>query len=293
MKKLILENIKQRGAAVIEYVVILSFVCVVGWGFVGSDNGMTGSIGSIINSVERLLGMTGVVYVDPTKQPDFDHKGKTNLSGLTSSAATAGNWGWESLYTNDFTDQRYTECGSAFLTENGDRSDKASHYALELLDQMYTDGSFGGVDPMSWAFTEGYGAGNFKQSLNLYWSNSDWSSFPPGYQVPIIQMSKGADGNIKYYVAMANMGDNGSIGLWNEAAALKGTVTYINPNGGTTDIKCTQESAPTNYNGVATAAPNLANQNLAFTDYNKAQEAYYKLVAEKGITVNNSYKKSN
>lgn len=288
MNNSIVRSVKQRGTAIVEYVVILSFICIVGWGFVGSDNGMTGSIGSIINSVERLLGMTGVVYVDPTKQPDFDHKGKTDLSGLTSPAATAGNWGWSSIYTNDETNSNYTECGSAFLDGTNSKSDKASNYALELLDQMYADGSFGGVDPMSWAFTEGCGTNT--QSLNLYWSNCEWGDYA-GRQVPIIQMNKEAGGGVQYYVAMANVGSNGSLELWNQAAALKGTVTYVNPQGETKELTYNQETAPTNYNGVATASKNLANQNLAFTDYNKAQEAYYKLVAENGIKVNNSYNK--
>lgn len=287
MKKLILENLKQCGAAVIEYVVILSFVCVVGWGFVGSDNGMTGSIGSIINSVERLLGMTGVIYVDKENQLHFGGEGFGPISLGNKTFGQSDKWTWSDIWTDDKGD-RYA--GSAFLGEGQTKSEIASGAAKQLIDAMFEDGSFGGVDPMSWAFTEGYKLGNDNQSLNLYWSNSDWSNFQPGDPVPIIQMSQGADGNKKYYVAMAEMGDNGSIGLWNEVAALKGTVTYVDPQGGTTVLQCTQETAPTRYNGVATAAPNL-NQNLAFTDYNKAQEAYYKLVAEKGITVNNSYKK--
>lgn len=234
--------------------------------------------------------MTGVVYVDEGKWINFDGEGTGKFTLGNKTFGPNEKWTWSHIWTDD-KDNRYA--GSAFLGSKDSLSNDASNAAKQLIDAMFENGSFGGVDPVSWAFTEGYGAGDFEQSLNLYWSNSDWSNFAPGDKVPIIQMSQGADGEKKYYVAMANMDENGSIGLWNEAAALKGTVTYVNPNGGTTDIKCTQESAPTNYNGVATAAPNLANQNLAFTDYNKAQEAYYKLVAEKGITVNNSYKKSN
>ena len=64
MHNFIKNRLKQRGAALVEYAVLLSFVCAVGWSFVGSNNGMTGSIGSIIHSVERLLGMNGVVNVD-------------------------------------------------------------------------------------------------------------------------------------------------------------------------------------------------------------------------------------
>lgn len=276
MKKLILENLKQRGAAVIEYVVILSFVCVVGWGFVGSDNGMTGSIGSIINSVERLLGMTGVVYVDKENQVHFDGEGSGKISLGNKTFGPNDKWTWSDIWTDD-KGERYT--GSAFLGDGQTKSEIASGAAKQLIDAMFEDGSFGGVEPMSWAFTEGYKLGSDDQSLNLYWSNSDWSSFKPGDQVPIIQMSQGLDGYKKYYVVMAEMGNNGSIGLWNETAALKGSVTYVAPDNTskTYDVPTTGP-APTRYSQVATAAPNL-DSNLAFTDYNKAQEAYYKLVA--------------
>ena len=76
---------------------------------------------------------------------------------------------------------------------------------------MFEKGSFGGVDPMSWAFSEGCGTNS--QSLNLYWSNCEWGDYVGG-QVPIMQMNKDANGDVKYYVAMANVGDNGSLALW-------------------------------------------------------------------------------
>ena len=106
-----------------------------------------------------------------------------------------------------------------------------------------------------------------------------------------MQMNQEAGGNVKYYVAMANVDKDGNLGLWNEAAALKGKVTYVNPQGGTTEIKYDQDTAPTNYNGVATSSHALASTNLAFTDYNEAQKAYYELVAKNSIKVNNNYSK--
>ena len=88
MEGLVLHNfiknrLKQRGAALVEYAVLLSFVCAVGWSFVGSNNGMTGSIGSIIHSVERLLGMNGVVNVDDGNWINFEGKlsGDLTLNG--------------------------------------------------------------------------------------------------------------------------------------------------------------------------------------------------------------------
>ena len=248
MEGLVLHNfiknrLKQRGAALVEYAVLLSFVCVVGWSFVGSNNGMTGSIGSIIHSVERLLGMNGVVNVDSSKWINFEGKLSGDLT-LNGKKDENGQWSWSNIYTDDNGD-RYA--GSAFLECDKTNSVNASEAAKQLIDAMYEKGSFGGVDPVSWAFTEGYEANGCKQSLNLYWSNSDWKSLEKGSQVPIMQMNQESGGEVKYYVAMANVGENKSIALWNQAAALKGTVTYFNPQGQPTEIICSKTSATNGY----------------------------------------------
>ena len=196
MEGLVLHNfiknrLKQRGAALVEYAVLLSFVCAVGWSFVGSNNGMTGSIGSIIHSVERLLGMNGVVNVDESNWINFQGtgKGEANIANKTFN----GNWTWKDIYTDDKGD-RYA--GSAFLgSEAAPNSQAASKAAQQLIDAMFNEGSFGGVDPVSWAFTEG--CGEKTQSLNLYWSNCDWTAYPDK-KVPIMQMNQEADGVKKY-----------------------------------------------------------------------------------------------
>ena len=288
MHNFIKNRLKQRGAALVEYAVLLSFVCAVGWSFVGSNNGMTGSIGSIIHSVERLLGMNGVVNVDESNWINFKGtgKGEANIANKTFN----GNWTWKDIYTDDKGD-RYA--GSAFLgSEAAPNSQAASKAAQQLIDAMFNEGSFGGVDPVSWAFTEGCGENT--QSLNLYWSNCDWKAYPNG-KVPIMQMNKEAngDGSVKYYVAMANVDKDGNLGLWNQAAALKGNVTYFGP-GGTEQIlsSAPDGKAPANYNGVETSSHALANiSGLAFDNYNDAQKAYYKLVAQNNIKVNNNYSK--
>lgn len=287
MKNSIVKSLKQRGTALVEYVVILSFVCVVGWGFVGSDNGMTGSIGSIINSVERLLGINGVVNVDPSKWMNFDGEGKGPANLGYKNFGEEGGWKWQHIYTDD-TGNRYA--GSGFLESNDPNSKSASAAAKQLIDAMFEQGSFGGVDPVSWAFTEG--CGEKTQSLNLYWSNCDWTAYSDK-KVPIMQMNQEADGVKKYYVAMANVDSNGNLGLWNEAAALKGTVTYVGP-GGTEQIlsSASEGEAPKNYNDVNTAtASKKLDSSLVFDNYNEAQKAYYELVAQNNIKVNNNYSK--
>ena len=274
MHNFIKNRLKQRGAALVEYAVLLSFVCAVGWGFVGSDNGMTGSIGSIINSVERLLGMPGVVNVDSSKWMNFNGKLPEGFK-LSGKADEEGKWSWSNIWTND---DGKNFAGSAFLESDAPNSKKASEAAKQLINAMFDEGSFGGVDPVSWAFTEG--CGEKTQSLNLYWSNCDWNECAGG-KVPIMQMNQEANGRVQYYVAMANVDSKGNLDLWNEAAALKGTVTYVNPQGGTTQITCDQKTAPKNYEGVDTSSHALASSGLAFDNYNDAQKAYYELVAQK------------
>ena len=111
--------------------------------------------------------------------------------------------------------------------------------------------------------------------------------------MPIMQMNQEANGRVQYYVAMANVDDKGNLGLWNEAAALKGDVTYFGPGGEKQDFRSNPSGqAPTNYNGVATSSHALANiSGLAFDNYNDAQKAYYELVAQHSIKVNNNYSK--
>ena len=291
MEGLVLHNfiknrLKQRGAALVEYAVLLSFVCVVGWSFVGSNNGMTGSIGSIIHSVERLLGMNGVVNVDKSNWINFGGKLSSENLTLSGQKDKDGNWSWKNIWTDD-SGNRYA--GSAFLDSGVPDSEKASAAAKELIDAMFEKGSFGGVDPVSWAFTEGCGENT--QSLNLYWSNCDWTAYP-NEKVPIMQMNQEAGGDRKYYVAMANVDKDGNLGLWNQAAALKGDVTYFGPGGTTKDLSSALDGeAPKNYNYADTASKKLENSGLAFTDYNEAQKAYYDLVAQHNIKVNNNYSK--
>lgn len=286
MHNFIKNRLKQRGAALVEYAVLLSFVCAVGWSFVGSNNGMTGSIGSIIHSVERLLGMNGVVNVDKSNWINFGGKLPSENLTLSGQKDKDGNWSWSNIYTDDKGD-RYA--GSAFLESEDANSKKASGAAKQLIDAMFNEGSFGGVDPVSWAFTEG--CGETTQSLNLYWSNCDWTEYRGG-KVPIMQMNQEANGRVQYYVAMANVDNNGNLGLWNEAAALKGDVTYFGPGGTTKDLSSALDGeAPKNYNYADTASKKLENSGLAFDNYNEAQKAYYELVAQNTIKVNNNYSK--
>ena len=268
-----------------EYAVLLAFVAAVGASFT-SDSGLSSSISGAVSKVVSVFGyFGGYKEVAAGNQPNFDGRGQDVLDGLGSGHFASGNWSWEKIYTND----DGQEAASAFLDEQS-KSGLASGYAKELLDQMYAAGSFGGVDPISWAFTEGYG--NNTQSLNLYWSNSDWESIGSG-PVPIIQMNKEAGSNkVQYYVAMANV-EGGKLQLWNQAAALKGDVSYVNASTGKmVNLNCDANQAPAN-NGSAQTSSQYLNNNypdMAFSDFNEAQKVYYELVNKNNIQTQNNYK---
>ena len=276
--------LKQTGVAMTEYAVLLAFVAAVGASFT-SDSGLSSGISGAVSKVVSVFGyFGGYKEVADGNQPNFAGKGQSALGGLGSGNFAAGSWSWDKIYTND----SGQEAGSAFLEDDNEQSKLASKYAKELLDQMYKAGSFGGVDPMSWAFTEGCGTNS--QSLNLYWSNSYWKNIDNG-TVPIIQMNKEAGKDTaQYYVAMANVKD-GKLQLWNQAAALKGEVSYVNAsNGEMVNMTCDATgSAPANGTNVNTASQKL-DSSLAFSNYNDAQKAYYDLVSKHNIQTQNNYK---
>ena len=274
--------LKQTGVAMTEYAVLLAFVAAVGASFT-SDSGLSSGISGAVSKVVSVFGyFGGYKEVADGNQPNFAGKGQSALGGLGSGNFPAGSWSWDKIYTND----SGQEAGSAFLEDgNNVASQSASKYAKELLNQMYNAGSFGGVDPMSWAFTEGFGTGT--QSLNLFWSNADWSAYTRS-SVPVIQMNKEANDQVKYYVAMANVGSNGSIELFNQAAALKGKVTYYGPSGVTESFNCNPPN-PQNSDKYANSSVKL-NGNLAFSDFNEAQKVYYELVNKNNIQTQNNYK---
>lgn len=284
MKFRLKKFLKQTGVAMTEYAVLLAFVAAVGASFT-SDSGLSSGISGAMNKVVSVFGyFGGYKEVAADNQPHFGGTGSGVLSGIDFGSHESNKWSWKNIYTND----SGQEAGSAFLEDGNPKSQSASKYAKELLDQMYAAGSFGGVDPMSWAFTEGCGTNT--QSLNLYWSNSDWKSIGEG-SVPIIQMNKEAGSDkAQYYVAMAKVED-GKLQLWNQAAALKGDVSYVNAtNGGMVNMTCDATgSAPTDGKNVNTASQKL-DSSLAFTDFNAAQKAYYDLVSKHNIPTQNNYK---
>ena len=64
-----LRRLGKRGTAIVEYAIILAFAAAVGSSFT-SDNGMTGSIKSIIGNVNQMLGVAA--GKEESKHPEFN-----------------------------------------------------------------------------------------------------------------------------------------------------------------------------------------------------------------------------
>ena len=284
----IMKKYTQKGSVLIEYIIILSFIACLAIFFSYRSWGLDPYIHNAKQQIIAALGFGDgnnyeVAIVD--KDPIFSGGGTSGFTGTINNVS--GNWSWKDLYTNDKTDDNGAACGSFFL-KDGELGEDASKYqqnsynvsklAEGLLKNIYT----GSVDTTSWAFTEGSGPNT--QSLNLYWSNYDWSQFADsGKQIPILQMcqEKPKDKNspVNYYVAYANVDSNGNIALKNEAAALKGDVTYISPSGDKVTLNGDKKTEVVYIQRFETSSNQLSSS-LAYSDFNSAQAAYMKAVQE-------------
>ena len=291
MKKIkMMKKYVQNGSVLIEYIIILSFIACLAVFFSFRSWGLDAHIHNAKQQIIAALGFGDgnnyeVAIVD--KNPVFSGSGKQGVTGTINNIANGTEWSWKDLYTNDKTDDNGAACGSFFL-KNGEPGEDAtkyqqnsynvSKYAESLLNGIYT----GSIATTSWAFTEGCGTNT--QSLNLYWSNYDWSQFTgSNKQIPILQMcqEKPKDKNspVNYYVAYANLDSNGNIALNNEAAALKGNVTYISPSGDKVTLKGDKKTEVIDIQRFETSS-NQLDSSLAYSDFNSAQAAYMKAVQE-------------
>ena len=296
MRKIkIMKKYVQNGSVLIEYIIILSFIACLAVFFSFRSWGLDAHIHNAKQQIMTALGFGDgnnyeVAIVD--KLPDFTGNGTTDegkkVSGtINNNINGKTQWTWKDLYTSDGKTASDAACGSFFLDESNNtdsfnddyfnNSKTTSEYAEKLLSQLNT----GSVATTSWAFTEGYG--NNSQSLNLYWSNYDWSQFAgSGKQIPILQMNQekpGPDSPTSYYVAMANVDSNGNISLRNQAAALAGNVTYVTPSGEKVNLNGNNVVKNDGINRFETSSNQLSSS-LAYSDFNSAQAAYMKAVQE-------------
>lgn len=290
MRKIkIMKKYVQKGSVLIEYIIILSFIACLAIFFSYRSWGLNPYIYTARAQILAALGFgDGNNYdiVSVEKFPGFTGKGTGGLTGTIHNLDSSKNWSWRDLYTNDDTNGSGASCGSYYLNLESkpdgmnqgfyNNSKNVSEYAFQLLAGIGT----GAVDTVSWAFTEGYGANS--QSLNLYWSNYNWSDFA-GQTVPILQMSQenphNANSPVNYYVAYANVDENGNLQLKNQAAALGGAVTYISSSNDKVTLNGDTFVKNDGTDRYQTSSNQLS-PSLAYSDFNAAQAAYMNAVKE-------------
>lgn len=285
----IMKKYTQKGSVLIEYIIILSFIACLAIFFSYRSWGLNPYIYTARAQILAALGFgDGNNYdiVSVEKFPGFTGKGTGGLTGTIHNLDSSKNWSWRDLYTNDDTNASGASCGSYYLNLESkpdgmdqkfyNNSKNVSEYASQLIAGIGT----GAVDTVSWAFTEGYGSNS--QSLNLYWSNYNWSDFA-GQTVPILQMSQEnphiSTSPVNYYVAYANVDANGNLQLKNQAAALGGEVTYISPSNEKVSLSGDTPMGNDGTDRFATSSNKLSSD-LAYSNFNDAQTAYMNAVKE-------------
>lgn len=283
----IMKKYTQKGSVLTEYVIILSFIAGLAIFFSYRSWGFNPYIYTAKAHILAALGFGDGNNYDIVNVDKFPSFAGTGTGGLTGTIHNVdGTWSWRDLYTNDLTNGSGASCGSYYLNLESkpvdmnqvfyNNSKNVSEYASQLLAGIGT----GAVDTVSWAFTEGYG--NNSQSLNLYWSNYNWSDFA-GQTVPILQMSQEnphkANSPVNYYVAYANVDANGNLQLKNQAAALGGEVTYISPSNDKVSLNGDTKMGNDGTDRFATSSNKLSSD-LAYSDFNAAQAAYMNAVKE-------------
>ena len=115
------KKLKNRGSALVEYAIILSFVSVIGFSFAG-DKGFTGSITGIINSTTKVLGQAIGLQT-------FDEEAlKKDLISLKDSGCQTSKYGTHSVLGSFFKDAGFAEGGYQASLTQSQKFKQKSHY---------------------------------------------------------------------------------------------------------------------------------------------------------------------
>ena len=171
---MLLRKLGKRGTAIIEYVILLSFVAVIGTSFT-SDSGMGGSIKSIITNVEQMLGLAAgkKSYTTVKRGPLVGEDAELLQNGVN--AIVDGIY--EAYLENDIAirsfkiDDKGNIKDVTYWTENGE-------YAT-LPQGKYIEGNYN-------SFLEGTGCSFAKDKpgtniTELYYTQQGQLILPPGY----------------------------------------------------------------------------------------------------------------
>ena len=151
-----------KGTALVEYAILLSFVSVIGFSFVG-DKGFAGNINSIINSTTKVLGQAlGLQSFDEAAL-------KKDLIGLKDSGYIT--------YEHNYNQSLKTSLGSLLKDDTNydeGKFDKAIENSIKFEEKYLADIDFGEVPLESWRFFNDGGSLEV-DSAYLIWSDTDWS----------------------------------------------------------------------------------------------------------------------
>ncbi len=261
------KKLKNRGSALVEYAIILSFVSAIGFSFAG-DKGFAGNINGIINSTTKVLGQAIGLQT-------FDEEAlKKDLIGLKDSG----------FITNEYNygDERKTSLGSLLKNESSyaaGKFEEALENSKTFEDTYLSKMNFGEVPLESWRFFN-EGSRNDVDYAYLAWSDANWQNGTflddSSVKTPLLYAKINKNDNTITYgvVGYGNpvelSPDDGRI---NGNGANRGGM--VNMNTGFTG----QSDLFIPWGDAGVAEYRSSNSSLFTDDYNKAVSAYKDLKA--------------
>lgn len=148
-------KLNNKGTALVEYAILLSFVSVIGFSFVG-DKGFAGNINSIINSTTKVLGQA---------------------LGLQSFNEAALKDALVKMKDSDYKTSKYSPyyvLGSYFKNQRFEDGyyDSSVTQSQNFEEKVLSKVDFGEIEPESWRFFNEVRTG--EKDAFLIWSDSNW-----------------------------------------------------------------------------------------------------------------------
>ena len=162
------KKLNSKGAALVEYAVLLSFISVIALSF-GSSNGLLGSIGGSVNKATSAINM--ILGLNEFSEAAL----KDALVGMKNSEYRSVQ------YNQTYMKDKHMSLGSLFLKDEYFQKDedawlKALAKSQEFENEVLSKINFGDVPLESWRFIN---EGGLRQNQNyayLIWSNTDWGN---------------------------------------------------------------------------------------------------------------------
>lgn len=165
------KKLNSKGAALIEYAILLSFISVIALSF-GSSNGLLGSISGVVNKATSFINMSlGMNAFSEAALRDA-------LVGMKDSEYRSVQ------YNQKYNDHYHMSLGSLFLKDELFQQDEAAWQNALAKSQQFENEvlskiNFGDVPLESWRFINEGGLRNNRDYAYLIWSDTDWGNGGP------------------------------------------------------------------------------------------------------------------